>query len=158
MSDLETFFLVLAVIYLVECVFWVRRDCVGFLALTDQQCRLISASSLPGNDLGGLLLGNPFPPLGAIYICQAWPVSISPVGVYSYIAQTVNPGDRPAQPAGYVRFEEIHTVADFSKETCVNVDTFVKVGSTKLASYLADLLRRLSTLSTEERGEKSRLH
>ena len=153
MSDLEKLFLVIAAIYLAECLVWVRRASVVFVSLMGHRCRLVHATTLPGNDNGGLLPGNPLPPLGTIYVCQPWPISISPEGIYSYTSQTVNPAKRPVQPTRFVRFEEIRSIAASSKELFVNGDTFVKVGSTHFARYLADLLRQLSALSTDQRGK-----
>ena len=69
MSPLEELYLVLAAIYLVDCLHWVRRDAQVFRARW-RRFELQQGGALFGNAQAGLNLAWPLPPLGTIYICD----------------------------------------------------------------------------------------
>lgn len=68
MSPLEELYLVLAAIYLIDCLHWVRRDAQVFRARW-RRFELQSGGALFGNDTSGLNFAWPLPPLGTIYVC-----------------------------------------------------------------------------------------
>jgi hypothetical protein len=152
MSDLEALVLVLAVVYFWECVHWFRRGTVAFLTRFGRHWRLAHPAALIGNQAGGFVLANPFPPLGTLLAGSQWPLSISADGVFSYVAQCVNPGWRPTQAARYFRFEAIKTVEASGKQVRINRELLLKTGSPYLAEHLAAQLRRLTKLPREKRA------
>jgi len=70
LSPLEELYLVLAAIYLVDCLHWVRRDTRVFRARW-RRFELQQGGALFGNAEAGLNLAWPLPPLGTIYVCAA---------------------------------------------------------------------------------------
>lgn len=152
MNELELLFLVLAVVYLWECVFWLRRGTVAFLNFWARSWHPAHPAALMGNQTGGIILANPLPPLGCILTSAQLPLSISPEGVFSYVAQCINPGWRPAQTGKYFPFEAVQKIEASGKQVRVNGELLVKTGSTFSARHLAEQLRILSKLKFERRG------
>lgn len=152
MNELELLFLVLAVVYLWECICWLRRGTVAFLDFWGRSCRPAHPAALMGNQAGGIILANPLPPLGCILTSSQLPLSISPDGVFSYVAQCINPGWRPAQTGKYFPFDAVQKVEAAGKQVRVNGELLVKTGSVFLARHLAEQLRLLTKLPVERRG------
>jgi hypothetical protein len=156
MSDLEIFFLILAVIYVWECIGWFPRGYVACLNFWGSTWRLAHPAALMGNQTGGVILANPLPPLGGIFAGAQSPLSISAEGVFGYVAQCVNPGWRPAQSARYFPFDAIKQIDARGRQIRVNGQLLVKSGSPMNARRLAEQLQSLGKLSAGERGAKLR--
>jgi hypothetical protein len=152
MNELELLFLVLAVVYLWESAAWLRWGTVGFMAYWDGRWSLVHPAALLGNQGGGIILANPLPPLGTFLAGGQSPLSISPEGVFSYVAQCVNPGWRPPQTANYVRFDAMQKIEASGKKIRVNGKVLLKTGSPLLARQLAAELLRLAKLPVEKRA------
>ncbi len=152
MNELELLFLVLAVVYLWECVCWLRRGTVAFLDCWGRSWHPAHPAALMGNQAGGIILANPLPPLGCILTSSQLPLSISPQGVFSYVAQCINPGWRAAQTGKYFSFEAVQKIEASGKQVRVNGELLVKTGSTFLARHLAEQLRLLAKLPVGRRG------
>lgn len=151
MSGLRELFLILLAIYGVECCFWVRREAAAFRAWIGKKSHLVIASALPGGEVGGLFVGNPLPPLGTVYVCQEWPLSLSPEAAYSYVAQAWPPARQHLQQGRLVRFDDLRVIEADDKSLRVNGELFVKTTSPRLARHLAALLRELRDLSVARR-------
>ena len=156
MSDLGMFFLILAVIYTWECIGWFQRGSVALQNFWGKTWRLTHPAALMGNQTGGIILANPLPPLGGIFIATQSPLSISAEGVFGYVAQCVNPGWRPAQTAKYFRFDVIKKIHAHAKQVRVNGEVLVKTSSPMSARRLAEQLQSLAKLPAKERAAKLR--
>src|SRR5581483_4519727 len=152
MNELELLFLVLAVVYIWECVCWLRRGTVAFLDRWGRSWHPAHPAALLGNQAGGVILANPLPPLGCLLTSAQLPLSISPEGFFSYVAQCINPGLRPAQTGKYFRFDTVQKIEASGKQVRVNGELLLKTGSPMLARNLAEQLRRLSQLPVDRRG------
>ena len=152
MSDLQVLLLVLAVVYCWECLSWLRRGTVAFLAGWGNRWRVVHPAALVGNQSGGLVLAWPLPPLGTFLAASQWPLSISAEGIYSYVAQCVNPGWRPAQMGRYFSFEAIRKIEAHGKEVRVDDELFLKTGSPFLARNIAARLRQVGKLPANQRA------
>ncbi len=150
LSDAEVILLVLAAFYLSECVAWLREGAVWFVPSFGGRCRPVRSGMSIGPDRGGLVLINILP-MGQAFLCEPWPVSVSPEGLYSYIAPTFSPRGRPDQPGRYLRFAEVAEVENVGNEVHVNGRSFVKVGSPDHAAFVAESLRRLSATPEQKR-------
>jgi hypothetical protein len=151
MGDLEGLLLVVAAIYLAECVVWVPRGAVVFHRYWIKTWRLLHPSAVIGNDRGGLFLANPLPPLGTILLSRQFMVSLSPEAAYSYTAASINPNWRPIQLARHVGWEAILSVEVDGKAVFVNAKPFFRALSPSAARLLAGFLRRVSALKASER-------
>ena len=151
MSGLRELFLILLAIYGLECCFWVRREVAAFRAWIGKKTRIVIGSALPGGEEGGLFVGNPLPPLGTVYVCQQWPLSLSPEAAFSYVAQAWPPAQPHLQRAKLVRFDELRDVQAVDKSVRVNGDLYLKTASPLLARRIARLLRALRDLPPARR-------
>lgn len=156
MNELELCFLVIAVVYVWECVGWHLRGSVAFLNLWGKSWGVHHPAAFMGNQTGGIVLANPLPPLGAMLVGAQSPLSISADGVFAYVAQCVNPGWRPLQTARFFRFDEIKNIEARGKTVRVNGRLLVKCNSTFQARSFADHLQTLAKLPASQRGAKIR--
>lgn len=152
MNELELLFLVLAVVYFWECICWLRRGTVAFLNRWGRPWQAAHPAALMGNQTGGVILANPLPPLGCLLTSAQLPWSLSPEGVFSYVAQCINPGWRPPQPGKYFRFDAVQKIEASGKQVRVNGELVLKTGSPLLARHLAEQLRQLAKLPADRRG------
>ena len=90
MSDAESLFALLAVVYVIDCAQWAPLDSVVFSAPWGNAFRARFPHFALGNGRGALVLANPLPPLGPAAITQPSPLSFSPEGVAAFPAQTLN--------------------------------------------------------------------
>ena len=81
MTDGQLLFAVLCFIYLSDCFLWLRKSTAALVSPWGKGWRVVLGSPLFGNSRGGLLLLNPLPPLGRVFLCHLAPVSLSPAGV-----------------------------------------------------------------------------
>lgn len=81
MTEGQTLFLILSLLYLSECVVWMGKRTVLFSAWRGSDYRIFFASERFGNNNGGLALLNPFSPLGINFLGHWIPLSIPPDGV-----------------------------------------------------------------------------
>jgi hypothetical protein len=106
MSDGQVLFLVLVAIYLSDCLIWVRHDAVAFVAPSLRRWRLRRPSATFGNERGGVVLVNPLPPLGRIYVCP-----LVPAGLLPETPAWPEEDSRPAAEAALARALDTEAVA-----------------------------------------------
>jgi hypothetical protein len=152
MGELESLLLILALIYLSECLVWLRRGALAFQTWWGRDFRVVHPGSLLSNQRGGLALANPLPPLGTVFVCQLFPLSISPEGVFGYSTACLDDAGRPFQTAAYVRLDDIREIAVNGRKLLVNGEIFLHAISTFSARHIAEQLRRLSKLPGAERA------
>lgn len=148
LSDLEILLIVLAAFYVGECLAWLRSGVVWLAAPLGGRLRPIREAMLSGPTGPVLVQGFPW---GRALRCQAWPVSLAPAGVYSYVATTTHPTSRPPQQERYVRFAEIDGIETSAADVHVNGTLFVKTSSPEYAEFVAAELQRLASLPEARR-------
>ena len=156
MGELKSLLLILALIYLSECVVWVRRSALVFATWWGKNFRILHPGTVLGNQRGGLLFANPLPPLGTTFISTGFPLSLSPEGAFAYSAACLNPAGRPSQTARSFRFEELRDVAFEGGKVLVNGEMFLKAASTISARHWASSLRGLRNLPKTARADAIR--
>jgi hypothetical protein len=85
-------------------------------------------------------------------LCQWWPVSLSPTGVYSDVWTAAGLEWRPIQPSCHMRLDEIHRVDTDEKRIRINGQFFARVSSARLAEHVADLIWKLKKLPEGDRA------
>jgi len=151
-TESQQLLLVIALIYLSDCLLWAHARAIAFVSTFGKKGRWKQPSSLLGNPNGGVIVAHPFPPLGRVFVCRPWPVSFSPAGAFSYVAQAVNSDERCEQPERCVRYEDIQSVRTRSKEVRINDVVFFRADSEPLAESIAGLTDKLRRLPLEERA------
>ena len=71
MTELESLFLVLGLVYLALCTVWVRRESYVLRALSGRTMACAPANALVGGETGALQWLNPLPPFGLVYVVHA---------------------------------------------------------------------------------------
>lgn len=153
MSDLELLFLILALLYVWECLGWLPRGGMAFTTWLGRRWRMAAPSAWLGNQHGGFALAAPLPPLGRFLHAAPFPVSISPDGVLAFVSTTVHPGWRPPQSGRFFPFAEIRKVRSKNKQVLVNGTLLVKCAYPNAARELAEAIDRLAKLPAAKRAD-----
>src|ERR1051326_3420645 len=153
MGELESLLLVLALIYLSECLVWVRHGALAFASWRGKNFRVRFSRAGLANQRGGLLLSNPLPPLGVVLFVQDFPMSLSDAALFAYSSAALDPAGRPAQTARYFSFENARDVAADGRKVLVNGEVFLKAASTFSARWLAERLRCLGKTPKPKRAD-----
>lgn len=151
MTDRESLLLVMVVLYLVECVFWVKRGAWVFRTWLGRFWMYRDESEFARNDHGGIHWAWPLPPLGLVHICRGIPISFGPEGILSFKAEGLNPRGRPRQSARFVRWAELKSVETNGKCVLVNGTAFWSGDSVQMPAWLASWLKEVSILAPEDR-------
>ena len=151
-SDGQTLLLILALLYLTECLIWVKKQSVGFISLSGRRSRLATPISWLGNANGAMLILNPLPPPGRLFLSHLLPISISPWGVCAFNSQTLPSGARPATQTGEVLpFSSIKKSSTDGVYLVLNGQKFAKCATPKQAKALADIIETVSTAKVSKR-------
>ena len=152
MTEGQTLFLILILVYLSDCLIWVKRESVAFVSTWGGRWRLTVPPSWLGNANGGVLLLNPLPPAGRIFLSHLLPISISPSGICAYNLQTLPSEARsPTQTAEFLSFNQIKTATTEGVYLIVNSEKFAKCATPKQAKTLAQLISELIKTATSKR-------
>ncbi len=152
MSEVESLFLVLALLYSVECLGWIRRGAVVFRTFLGTSWRTVHPSPYLGSQRGGLFFAHPLPPLGGVVVSAQLPCSISPDGLLAFVAPAVNPGGRPPQRGSFLRWEQIESLATEGRKLKVNDAEWFRFASAHTASRVEAALQRIRRLPRELRA------
>lgn len=151
MSDVQLLYLVLCLLYLSDCFCWVRRQSLAFVSPWWRCWRVAMGSALFGNDRGGLLLLNPLPPLGRVFLAHLSPISLSPAGVCAANRQSLPGAVRPRQSGNAIAFERIERAAADGLLLKINGARFAGCGSARQAAGLAATINAVVALPAAER-------
>ena len=153
----ETLLLILILLYLSECLIWVKRESVAFVSAWGGRWRLAVPPSWMGNANGGILFLNPLPPAGRVFLSHLSPVSISPSGICAFNSQTLPSEARsPYQSGQFLPFSKIKDSASDGSYLVINKEKFTKCATTKQAHALAGLIAAMAKASVSKRENMAR--
>ena len=151
-SDGQTLLLILALLYLTECLIWVKRQSVAFVSFSGRRWRLATPISWLGNANGAMLILNPLPPPGRVFLSHLLPISISPSGVCAFNSQTLASGARPASQTGeFLSFSAIQNTGTDGTYLLLNGEKFAKCATPKQAKTLASTIETVRTAKVSKR-------
>jgi hypothetical protein len=151
-TDGQTLLLILALLYLTECLIWVKKQSVAFVSVSGRRWRLATPISWLGNANGAMLILNPLPPPGRVFLSHLLPISISPSGVCAFNSQTLPSGARPATQTGeFVPFSAITKTGTDGAYLVLNGQKFAKCSTPKQAKALASIIESMSTAKPARR-------
>ena len=156
MGELQSLLLVLSLIYLSECLVWVRRGAAAFANWWSPNYSIRHPGTLAGNHRGGWLLANPFPPLDGLFLAAPLPFSLSPQAVYAYCSACLNPAGRPPHTGKLLHWDKFQSIRIHSRNLEVNGELFLTAFSTFAARRAGELLRRLAKLNPPDRAGEFR--
>ena len=152
-----TLFLILVLLYLSECVIWVKRESVAFVSAWGSRWRLVVPPSWLGNASGGLLILNPLPPSGRVFLSHLSPVSISPSGICAFNLQTLPSEARsPYQSGELLPFSKIKDAGSDGAYLIINKEKFTKCATAHQARALAKVVVSLAKASASKREAMAR--
>lgn len=152
----ETLLFVLILLYLSECLIWVKRESIAFVC-TWRRWRLTTPSSWLGNARGGILFLNPLPPSGKVFLSHLSPVSISPSGVCALNVQTLPSEARsPFQTGEFLPFGKIKDAGVDGPYLTINDQRFAKCATPKQARALASVIVPMLKASASKREGMAR--
>jgi hypothetical protein len=153
----ETLLLILVLLYLSECLIWVKRESVAFVSAWGSRWRLSVPPSWMGNASGGILFLNPLPPAGRVFLSHLSPISISPSGICAFNIQTLPSEARsPYQSGQFLPFKEIKDSRSDGAYLVINKEKFTKCATTKQAHALAKLIAAMAKASASKRESTAR--
>jgi hypothetical protein len=156
-SDGQTLLFILVLLYLTECLVWVKKQSVAFVSPFGRRWRLATPKSWLGNANGALLFLNPLPPPGQIVLSHLLPVSISPRGVCAFNSQVLPSGSRPATQTGeFVAFSAISKAGTDGVYLLLNGEKFAKCATPKQAKALASLITSAAEAKASRRESIAR--
>lgn len=151
-SEGQTLLLVLVLLYLSECVIWVKRQSVAFMAGLGGTGRIAFPHPWLGNANGGLLFLNPLPPAGKVFLSHLTPISISPTGICAFNLQTLSSGARSAIQTGrFLSFSKIKQAGIDGAYLLVNKERFAKCATAGQARKLSTLIESMAKASPANR-------
>ena len=152
MSEAQTLLLILILVYLTECLIWVKRESVAFVSRMGGRWRLTVPPSWLGNANGGILFLNPLPPAGRVFLSHLSPISISPSGICAYNLQTLPSEARsPGQTGHFLPFNKITRSTTDGVYLLVNDERFAKCATARQARTLAKLIGDMAKASAAKR-------
>jgi hypothetical protein len=140
MSDGKTLLLVICLIYLSDCVLWIKNQSVAFVSPWYGQWRVALANFWIGNDKGSLMFLNPLPPLGRLFVSHLMPVSVSPTGVCAFNGQALFRLGRTVQSGACVTFDAINKASSDGVCLLINEQRFTKCATSRQAKSISDLI------------------
>ncbi len=153
----ETLLFILVLLYLSECLIWVKRESVVFVSASGKSWRLVRPSAWLGNARGGLLFLNPLPPGGRVFLSHLSPVSLSPSGVCAFNLQTLHfEGRSPDQTGEFLPFGKIKDAGVDGSYLTINNQRFARCATTKQARSLAQLIDAMAKASPSKREAMAR--
>ena len=158
MSDGQMLLLVLALLYLSDCLLWVKKQTVAFVSPWCRHWRVAALNSSFSNGRGGVLFMNPLPPLGCVFLSHISPISISPNGICAFNLQALPSVGRPPQTSRSLAFAEITGAGSDGAYVLVNNQRFTKTATAKQARLISELISRMTGADPSDRERLVRAH
>jgi hypothetical protein len=153
----QTLLLILILLYLSECLIWVKRESVAFVSTWGRRWRLAVPPSWMGNAKGGILFLNPLPPSGRVFLSHLSPISISPAGICAFNLQTLPFEARsPYRSGQFVPFSKVKDSRADGAYLIIDNEKFTKCATGKQARALADLIGAMTKASASKREAVAR--
>jgi hypothetical protein len=152
MTDGETLYLVLVVLYLLEGAAWVPRGSIALCARSAEWALPRLPHRTIGNARGGAVLGFPFLSSATVFIVPQWPASLSPDGVLFWVAESLELEERAEQPGHYFRFDAIRNLSANGRSVWINDEAVIEAASPSMARRVVEVVDKLRKLSPQERA------
>ncbi|MCL2760579.1 MAG: hypothetical protein FWD70_02905 [Desulfuromonadales bacterium] len=139
MTDTQFLYLILVIIYLIECCFWLPRNSIAFIKGSGWKIK--SSAWLLGNSNGAFAFAWPFPLLGKAFIGTIPSISISQEGIAN---RTIEGNPRKSSKAAtIISYDNISSISNIGKIVYINETEFYKSSSEKHALKLVEILSEL---------------
>lgn len=148
MTEVQALFLILAAIYLVQCVVWLPRDCVAFRCGLRGRWELANAGiSLEALKLKGIVV-NPLPPLPGVIACEPERIFLAPSGIAALPSHT-----EMSPELAFLGFDRIESVRTEEKLLLINDAPFASFRSSVATRDTASFIGKLAKMSAGKREQ-----
>ncbi len=154
MSDLESLLVLLAALYLGECIHPVRRHALVLSRRFFGAYRPIAANRTFGNDGSGIAISSPSPIGTGFHVCEPSPLSFSEEGALDFSSLSLPPGPRAIQSGEFVPFSSMRSIEAVGKRVVVDGRTLARTATRGMAEHLTGLLRDLAALPRGKRASR----
>lgn len=150
MTERQQLLGILALVYLSECIRWVRRG--GVLFNTSPGLRMWRRSPLLHNQRGDAYIAWPLPPFGEFHVARGFPFSIGEEGILTFTAGALHCDGRPSQPAQWIPWASLSQTSVENENLMAHGRAFWLADTPVEAGRLALELRSAAALPADERA------
>ncbi len=149
-TDTEWIMIVVAAIYLFECACWLPRDAICLSTLFGRY-RVWHSPSFMGNARKKLVVTNPSP-LARSFICEAWPIVVSPEGIC--VPKGMWMDSSGTLPRDAIAFDDMYCgLVAVEREVRYGDCTIAVCSSEEQARLLAAMVGEIAAASPADRGK-----
>lgn len=152
MSEVAELSALLALIYLSDCLFWMRSGALALRSLWGVRFAAALPSRVAGNARGGFVWLDPLPPLGTLFVCEPWRVALSPDGMCTLPSIEFERGEREAFERIAVAWGDVREVRAVEKELLVDGRVFARCATAAAARVLATVVEHVRVRPREQRA------
>ena len=149
MTERQQLLGILGLIYLSECIRWVRRGGVVFNRAPD--LRVWRKSPFLNNPHGDLHLGWPLPPFGEFIVARGLPFSLDADGLVTATTANLHPDGPAPHPIQHLTWEECARITVDGERLLRDHKVFWLADTASEAARLGSLLRAAAALPTPQR-------
>jgi hypothetical protein len=153
LSDVEKIFVVIAILYAIETLLWLRSGSDAFISIAGRFLYSGRCVTLLANDRGRLALGAPLP-FDASFVAQGIPVSIGEEGVVGFLSCSPAEDNRSVSTEHFFDWQQLLQVKAEENQVRVGSDVLCTVRNYRDANLLANRLRHLAAVTDEVRPMK----
>lgn len=150
MTERQQLLGILGLIYLSECIRWVRRGGVVFNRAPD--LRAWRKSPFLNNPRGDLYLGWPFPPFGDFIVARGLPWSLDVDGLVTTTIANLHPDGPAPQPIQHLTWEECARITVDGERLLRDRKVFWLADTAAEAARLGTFLRTAAAIPQSQRG------
>lgn len=154
MTERQQLLGILGLIYVSECIRWVRRGGIVFSSAPDP--RIWRKSPLLNNGQGDAYIGWVLPPFGEFHVIRGLPFSIHPDGLLTFTAASLHGDGRPVQPATLKPWSELTKVSAQGERLVSSGQVLWQCDTPNEAGRLAAEIRAGAALEEPQRADWSR--
>lgn len=152
MSDTDQLLVVLAALYLFDCLHWVRRGTLSVRRYVGSSFQIDFPSRAVGNVHAGIVWAHPLPPLGSLFTTSSWPLGPSREGVCALEPLEWTPGPRDVFRTRARRWSEIREIARDGTRILIDDEVWGYASSEREAADFTEFLEHLRESADESRA------
>lgn len=149
MTERQQLLGILGLIYLSECIRWVRRGGVVFNRAPD--LRVWRKSPFLNNPRGDIHVGWPLPPFGEFVVARGLPFSLDSDGLVTATTANLHPDGPAPQPIQHLTWEECARITVDGERLLRDHKVFWLADTAAEAARLGSLLRTAAALPASQR-------
>ena len=151
MTDVETIFVVLAVVYLYEGLALLTGGGRTYASQWGKWFRPRPAEGLWGNESRSVHVA-PLLPTGAMLVAEHWPISVGPDGVLGFSASAPGARFRPTATERFVPFDAKPDFDSDGPRLLADGELLARTNRPELAAWLAGVLTQAASLPPDARA------